>query len=197
MDHNNILTQSIESKFSFEILNQFGTNNFFSHSQIGLKLKELFDDLNNQYCLCLNTTNNNDGNYYLIGIRRKLYLGENHQILDDKIIELLNNKSNKELIKSFDFLIQYVKNIPYIESENDTNEDFLNTHNFMLELLHSTDIDAIDLESGIGYFEELKNNFRGRNKQAFEFYDNLQEKYFQLLESNFGVKYNNIPDEWN
>lgn len=25
----------------------------------------------------------------------------------------------------------------------------------------------------------------------------LQEKYYQILELNFGVKYDNIPDYWN
>ncbi len=52
-------------------------------------------------------------------------------------------------------------------------------------------------EISVIFFEKLKNNFRGRNHQAFECYNDLQEKYYQVLELNLGIKYDNMPDNWN
>lgn len=197
MDYNNILTQAITNKFDLEIINQFGVYgdlNFFMISQIGIKLKELFNELNNEYKKI--TNNNYDAEYYLLGIRR-LYLNDNHPILEDRLIELLNKEQNINLRNSFEEIINYINSLPYIKNDNDYSNEFVETYNFMKNILDGINTDIIDLESGISYFEELKNNFRGKNQQAFEYYDKLQEKYFQLLETKFNVKYDNVPDQWN
>lgn len=68
----------------------------------------------------------------------------------------------------------------------------------MMSMLNeSENYEEYEFESAIMFFEELKNNFRERNQKAFEFYDGLQEKYYQILELNFGIKYDNVKDNWN
>ena len=198
MDYNNRLISAINSKFSLEIIKQFGiigNDNFFMNSSINKKLKELFDNLINEYNKLDN--NNLTVEYYLLGIRRRIYLDENHQILNEQLIELLNEEENIGLRNSCEEIINYINSLPYIENDNDYNNEFIETYLMMIEILCNENTDENDLEGGISFFEELKNNFRGRNQQAFEYYDNLQEKYYQLLESNFGVKYDNLPDNWN
>lgn len=204
MDYNNILTQAITNKFDLEIINQFGVSggsDFFMISQIGKKLKELFNKLNNEYKKCNKVPRDDNDNiiaeYYLLEIRKGLYLNNNNKILDDGLVELLNKEQNVNLRNSFEEIINYIVSLPYIENDNDYNNEFVETYNFMKDILDDKNTDIIDLESGISYFEELKNNFRGRNQQAFEYYDKLQEKYFQLLETKFNVKYDNVPDQWN
>lgn len=198
MDYNNRLINAINSKFSLDVINQFGVygdTNFFMISQIGIRLKELIDNFNDEYGRIINI--NFDSEYYLLGIRRRLYLNENHQILNDQLIELLNKEENIGLRNSFEEIINYINSLPYIENDNDYNNEFIKTYLMMTEILYDENTDENDLEGGISFFEELKNNFRGRNQQAFEHYDKLQEKYYKLLETNFGVKYDNIPDNWN
>lgn len=204
MDYNNRLINAINSKFSLDVINQFGVygnSNFFMISQIGIRLKELIDNFNDEYGRIINI--NFDSEYYLLGIRRRIYLNENHQILNDQLIELLNKKDknnnyiNIDLRNSFEEIINYIESLPYIENDNDYNNEFLETYLMMTEILGDENTDENDLEGGISFFEELKNNFRGRNQQAFEHYDKLQEKYYQLLESKFDIKYDNIPDNWN
>ena len=204
MDYNNRLINAINSKFSLDVINQFGVyenSNFFMISQIGIRLKELIDNFNDEYGRIINI--DFDSEYYLLGIRRKIYLNENHQILNDQLIELLNKKDkndnyiNIDLRNSFEEIINYIDSLPYIENDNDYNIKFIETYLMMTEILDNENTNENDLEGGISFFEELKNNFRGRNQQAFEYYDKLQEKYYQLLELKFGVKYDNIPDNWN
>jgi len=204
MDYNNRLINAINSKFTLNVINQFGVyenSNFFMISQIGIRLKELIDNFNDEYGRIINI--NFDSEYYLLGIRRRIYLNENHQILNDQLIELLNKKDknnnyiNIDLRNSFEEIINYIESLPYIENDNDYNNEFIETYLMMTEILGDENTDENDLEGGISFFEELKNNFRGRNQQAFEHYDKLQEKYYQLLESKFDIKYDNIPDNWN
>ena len=199
MNHNDSLIQSIRNKFSLEIIKQFGINggsDFFMISQIGEKLKELFNKFNDEYKKLSN--NDLDADYYLLGIRRKLYLQENHQILDDKLKELLEDNNNVDLINSFNDVIDYINSLHYIDIENDFNNDFLERYDSYLKMCNEpNNYEEYEFDDAILFFEELKNNFRGRNQQAFKFYNNLQEKYYQILELNFGVKYDNIPDNWN
>jgi hypothetical protein len=198
MDYNNRLINAINSKFSLDVIKQFGvlgSNNFFMGSSIGIRLKELFDNFNDEYGKIINI--NFDSEYYLLGIRRNMFLNENHQTLNDQLIELLNKEQNIDLRNSFEEIINYIDSLPYIENDNDYNNEFIETYLMMTEILNDENTDENDLEGGISFFEELKNNFRDRNQQAFEYYDKLQEKYYQLLESNFDIKYDNIPDNWN
>jgi hypothetical protein len=204
MDYNNRLINAINSKFSLDVIKQFGVyenSNFFMISQIGKRLKELIDNFNDEYGKIVHI--NFDSEYYLLGIRRRIFENENHQILNDQLIELLNEKDknnnyiNINLRNYFEEIINYINSLPYIENDNDYNNDFIETYLMMTDILNDENINENDLEGGISFFEELKNNFRDRNQQAFEYYDKLQEKYFQLLELNFGVKYDNIPDNWN
>lgn len=196
MEYNNILIETITNKFDLKIINQYGTGiGYFDKSQIYKKIKELFDNLINEYNKLDNT--NLTAEYYLLGIRKRLYSGENQQILNDQLIELLNKEKNIDLINSFEEIINYINSLPYIENDNDYNNEFIETYLMMTEILDNENTDENDLEGGISFFEELKNNFRGRNQQAFEYYDKLQEKYYQLLESKFDIKYDNIPDNWN
>lgn len=199
MNYNDILIQTLLNKFSLDIIKQFGIYGgtyYFMHSQIGKKLKELFNKFTDEYKKL--TNNDLDTDYYLLGIRRKLYLQENHQILDDKLKELLEDNNNIDLINSFNDIINYINSIHYIDSENDFNNDFLERYDSYLEMCNEPkNYEEYEFDDAILFFEELKNNFRGRNQQAFEYYNNLQEKYYQILELNFGVKYDNIPDNWN
>lgn len=112
MDYNECLIQTIKSKFSLDEIEQFGINskNFFMISTIGKKLKELFENLNDEYKKIIN--NNFNFEYYLLGIRRNIYGGENHQILDDALIELLNDEENIALRNSFDEIINYINSLP-------------------------------------------------------------------------------------
>lgn len=195
MNYDNRLINAINSKFSLDVIKQFGvlgSNNFFIISQIGKRFKELIDNFNNEYKKIID--NDLKPEYYLDGICKKMYLKQNNQILNDQLTELLNEEENIDLRNSFEEIINYIDSLPYIENDNDFNNEFIETYLMMTEILNDENIDEYDLEGGISFFEELKNNFRGRNQQAFEYYDKLQEKYYQLLESNFGVKYDNIPD---
>ena len=199
MNHNQKLIQTINNKFSSQIINQFGVygySNIFMNSQIGIKLKELFNKFNYEYKKLID--NDFNAEYFLLGIRRKLCLEENHQILDDKLIELLKDNYDVDLINSFNDVINYINSLHYIDTKNDFNDDFLETYNCYLEMINKPEkYEECDYNEAILFIEELKNNFRGRNQQAFEYYDELQEKYYQILELNFGVKYDNIPDKWN
>lgn len=209
MDYNKQLTQSINSKFGSNIIKQFGViendyflmdssigcGYFFMSSSIGKKLKELFDKLIIEHNKFMNT--NLTAEYYLFGIKRNIDLKENHQILDTKLIELLNDNQNIDLRNSFENIINYIDLLHYVENDSDYSNEFTEIYNMMIEILNDKNTNVNDLECGINFFEGLKNNFRDRNQQAFEFYDKLQKKYYQLLETNFNVKYNVIQDYWN
>ncbi len=54
-----------------------------------------------------------------------------------------------------------------------------------------------EIESAILFIEDIKDNYRMNNQIEFEKYDILQEKFYKILENNFNVKYDNIPDIWN
>lgn len=200
MDYNNILKEKINSKFSKNVIGQFGiygNTNYFMNSCIGQKLLSQFDNFNNEYKKLIN--NNINAVNYLFDIRKNMYLDEKNQILNSHLIELLceeKEEKNNNLRKSFQEIINYIDSLHYIENTDDCNNEFIEIYYAVKEILHDENTDIVDLESGISFFEELKNNFRGKNQQAFEYYDNFQEKYFQLLEKKFNVKYDNIPDKW-
>jgi hypothetical protein len=202
------LIQLIRNKFSLEIIRQFSDyeDSILLNSQIGIKLKELINKLNDEYNKLndenYKTISSNYDTEILLDIKRNIYLNENNQIFDDKLIDLLKDNNNINLINSFNDIINYINSIHYIDTEKDLNNEFLEQYNYYLGMINEKceeyeEYEEYEYDGAILFFEELKNNFRVKNQKAFEYYDNIQEKYYQILELNFGVKNENIIDNWN
>jgi hypothetical protein len=69
---------------------------------------------------------------------------------------------------------------------------------YYMEMLNNPlSYDSYDIESAIIFFEEIKDSYRMKNQIEFEKNDILQEKFYKILENNFNIKYENIPDKWN
>ena len=186
---NNKLTEILESKIHISLLQQFYENTELLQHTIFQKLFKLLEKLNVSGDIV------ND-------IGRKYNDDANRKITDDVL--------EGELLNDYNEIINYLNNIPYIDNLDNIDETFLEQYNYYLEIINKPknyedyedyedykDYEEHDFDCAILFFEELKENFRGRNQQAFDFYDKLQEKYYQILETNFGVKYDNVKDNWN
>jgi hypothetical protein len=68
---------------------------------------------------------------------------------------------------------------------------------YMKMLKEPLSYESCEIESMILFIEEIKDNYRMNNQLEFEKYDILQEEFYKILEDNFSIKYDNIPDKWN
>ena len=179
------LTALLEAKFDKGLLRKFYENTELLQYSFLKKLFELLMEIN-------------QSNDIINDIGQKYKSNDNRNIISDDLEKKLNE--SEELLHIYNNIINYLENIPYVDNSNDLDETFMEQYDSHISMLNDTENyeereDEID--SGIVFFEELKNNFRGKNQKAFEFYDGLQEKYYQILELNFGIKYDNIKDNWN
>lgn len=64
-------------------------------------------------------------------------------------------------------------------------------------LCNPNDYEEYEFIEAIYFFEQIKNKYRCKNKEYFEYYDKLQELFYKKLELQFpDCKYENVPDRW-
>ncbi len=204
MDYfNKTLFELIEFKFENDMLKQFDitSNPSFIDTWIGFKLKELFNNFIKEYekINCSNNDFDYTVEYCFTQIYKKLYCKETVVIFNESLVLFLEDSdANSDLFDSFYDIKKFIQQIPYISCKEDLAEEFnLEFENYALMEDNIEDFGDNEFEDAILYFEKLKNTFRCKNKTGFEYYDNLQERYYQILESEFGVQHENIPDSWN
>jgi hypothetical protein len=187
MDYNNRLINVINTKFSLDVIKYFeviGNNNFFMDSSIGKRLKELFDNFNNEYKKIINNDLNFE--YYLDGIHKNIYLKQNHKILNNQIIDLMIEENNINLRNSFEEIINYINSLPYIDNDNYFNNEFIKTFNMITEISNDENSNMIDLESNINF---LLNYLK--NKKYIKLQCNLSKDYnidnVEKLKKNFNI----------
>jgi hypothetical protein len=130
-----------------------------------------------------------------------------------ELVQIIN-KYNYSLIKNYNkeqihnFLIDKTVFLSDLDGNSDfsflENEDirklfFNEDDEHYCELLcNPTNFEECDFNDAILYFEDIKNSFRYKNKEHFEYYDSLQELFYKVYEKHYpDEKYEHMPDCWN
>lgn len=118
---------------------------------------------------------------------KSLNIDEYKQYLIDKtklLEELKNNDVNFEYYSSDEF-----KKLVYGDKHIDEN------YNDMLEC--SEKYLECDFYDAIFYYEKIKNQYRCKDKEHFEYYDMFQELFYKKMEEIYPIeKEEAIPDKW-
>ena len=160
------MTSVLESKINKSILEKFFENTELLKYTVFQRLFGLLKKLNK-------------GNDIIDDIGKKYNSDFNRKIISDELEEKI--KKDNELLNDYNEIINYLNNIPYIENLDNLDESFLERYDSYLEIINEPkNYEEYEFDDGILFMEELKNNFRGRNKQAFEYYNKLQENIIKF-----------------
>lgn len=209
-DYNELIFGLLKSKFNNEILYKISKDfSILDKSYILFKLKYLFELLSeemgklyegiylkNNYFMKRIIKLNLDVEYI---VNTSLIFNDDHNIK-------LNNSNNKKIKKCINEIINFIESIPpwndlYLDldlSKNDLNlfvdENLITTiilHQDILE--NPNDYDEYQINNAIMFFELMKNNhinthintYINNNELLYNYYENLQEQYYQILNNKY------------
>lgn len=200
-DYNEIIFNLLKSKFTSQIIKEISKDLLIlDKSYILFKLKYLFELLSKEMGKLYNGINL-EKDYFIKRILKmnfeldytsNIFVIFNH----DQNIKL--NSNNKNLTKCINKIINFIESIPpwdnlYLDLDlSQNNLNLFVDENITSDILTYIDIlenpneyDEYQINNAIMFFELMKNNYRNNKSILYEYYEKLQEQYYQILNINY------------
>jgi len=185
-----LLIKKINSQFVKKIHDN--GDNLFNYN-FGKKINCLFNSLFMEYEILVNKQ--------LAKFNIDKYLTTpNDIILTDDLVIFLDNNINHNLHNTYNKLLLYIDNMPYVWNEQHLNNNFIDKYekynmiikNVYVNIKYEYDI----INNFINLCEEQKKYFKFINVEAYIFYEKLQNKIYMYNFDKYNLVYNETTKKW-
>lgn len=158
VNYNNVLINAVHSKIHHNIVYQFyDIDSFIFKCDKIKKLVKLLDNMANIYNKIQKQyiyeyyAKSNEIHTDVSGIELIIKLSSVYNVIDEKLNNNLNNKNNYKLIDSFNKIIKYLEEIPFIDNKYLINDTLKNINSDNIILNKKTTIKLDDFNDTIYY----------------------------------------------